>query len=70
MVKLVSAFSSKTKSLLRLYSPTDHNTKDTDTVEHGTQRATHEAYELTDSDHGVPAFKDRDLSQESVRNLV
>lgn len=70
VIKFVSAFGSKTKSLLRLYSPTDHNTKDTNTVEHGTQRATHEAYELNNSDHGLPAFKDRDLSQDSVRNLV
>ena len=70
VAKILSTFGTKTKSLLRLHSRTDHKTEDTNTMECGTQRATHEAYELTDNDHGLPAFKDREFSQDSVRNLV
>ena len=70
VVQFVSDFGSKTKSLLRLYSRTEDGTRDTNTADRETHRATHEAYELNNSGNDMPAFKDRDLSQESVRNLV
>ena len=71
MAKVLSAIGTRASTLLRFLSRTDHRTKDTNTVERGTQRATHESYELNiDNDNGVPDFKDRDLSQESVRQLV
>lgn len=70
VAKYVSDFRSKTKSFLRLHERTDHRTKSTITADRGTQRATHETYELTNSTDGLPEFKDRRLSHDSVRNLV
>lgn len=70
-LKNVSSFASRTLASLRLHSRTDHSTKETNTLKSGTQRARHEAYELRDDTHGgLPEFRDRYISQESVRHLV
>ena len=71
LVSILSTFGKRTTSFLRLRSRTDHSLKNTNTVQCGTQRATHESYELSDdNDHRLPESKNRDVSQESVRHLV
>lgn len=69
--KSLSNLAYNTTSLLRLRGHTNNNTDNTSVSQIGTHRATYEAYETKDSNHqGLPTFKDRDMSEESVRNLV
>ena len=71
VAKYVSDFRNNTKSLLRFHERTDKKTKNSSAAERGTQRATHEAYELSNSIDRSPEFKeDKDLSHDSVRHLV
>ena len=70
-LKVISNFAYKTTSPLRPHGPTNDSTDSTYISKHGTQRATYEGYELNENDHqNVPRFKDRNISQDSVRNLV
>lgn len=70
-VKVISNFAYKTTSFLRPRGPANDSTDSTYNRKHGTQRATYEGYELNENDHqNLPEFKDRNVSQESVRNLV
>jgi len=70
-LKFISNFAYKTTSLLRTHGPAKDSTDSTYISKNGTQRATYEGYELKENDHqGLPRFKDRNVSQESVRNLV
>lgn len=74
MAKVLSALGSKATTFFRLLSRTDSKTEDANAIQYGTQRATHESYELNnDNDHivpGLPDFKDKNLSEESVTHLV
>lgn len=70
-LKFISNFAYKTASLWRPHGPANNSTDSTYISKHGTQRATYEGYELNENDHqNLPRFKDRNISQDSVRNLV
>lgn len=70
-LKSLSGLIYKTTSLLRLHGQTKDSTGNTTVDKSCTQRATYEAYNLNDNDYeGLPRLKDKDASEESVRNLV
>ena len=61
----------RSTSFLRIRSRTDYHKSDASDFKAGTQRATHESYELgNDNKHIVSQFKDGSTSEESVRHLV
>ena len=74
MAKVLSTLGSRATTFFRLLSRTDNKSKDENSAQYGTQRATHEAYELNNNNDdvfpGLPRFKDKNISEESVTHLV